>query len=70
MRILITNDDGWGAEGLEVLRQIAEQISSDVWVIAPEVNQSGASHSMTLHEPLRCKQTADKTFIKIGRAHV
>ena len=38
MRILITNDDGWGAEGLEVLRQIAEQISSDVWVIAPEVN--------------------------------
>ena len=66
MRILITNDDGWGAEGLEVLRQIAEQISSDVWIIAPEVNQSGASHSMTLHEPLRCKQLDKRTFIIRG----
>jgi 5'-nucleotidase len=66
MRILITNDDGWGAEGLEVLRQIAEKLSSDVWTFAPEVNQSGASHSMTLHEPLRCKQIADRTFIIRG----
>jgi 5'-nucleotidase len=66
MRILITNDDGVGAEGLDVLRRIAEQLSTDVWVIAPEQNQSGASHSMTLHEPLRCRQTDKRTFVIRG----
>ncbi len=66
MRILVTNDDGIGAEGLDVLCRIAERISSDVWVIAPESNQSGASHSMTLHEPLRCRQTDKRTYIVRG----
>ena len=66
MRILVTNDDGIGAEGLAVLRRIAEKLSSDVWVIAPEWNQSGASHSMTLHEPLRCRQTDERTFVIRG----
>jgi 5'-nucleotidase len=66
MRILLTNDDGYGAEGLEVLRQIAEELSSDVWIIAPEANQSGASHSMTLHEPLRLRQLDERTFVIRG----
>jgi 5'-nucleotidase len=66
MRILVTNDDGIGAEGLAVLRRIAEELSSDVWVIAPEKNQSGASHSMTLHEPLRLRQDDARTFVIRG----
>jgi len=66
MRILVTNDDGYGAEGLDVLRRIAEEVSSDVWVVAPEKNQSGASHSMTLHEPLRCRQMNERTFVIRG----
>ena len=66
MRILITNDDGIGAEGLNVLRTIAEGLSSDVWVIAPEMNQSGASHSMTLHEPMRCREVGERTFVVRG----
>jgi len=66
MRIMVTNDDGIGAHGLEVLRQIALQMSSDVWVIAPELNQSGASHSLTLHEPLRFRQLDDRTFVIRG----
>jgi 5'/3'-nucleotidase len=66
MRILITNDDGIAAEGLKVLRRIAETLSDDVWVIAPEVNQSGASHSMTLHEPLRCRQNDERTYVVRG----
>jgi 5'/3'-nucleotidase len=66
MRILVTNDDGIAAEGLDVLRRIAGELSSDVWVIAPESNQSGASHSMTLHEPLRLRQTDARTFIVRG----
>lgn len=66
MRILVTNDDGYGAEGLNVLLRIAQKLSSDVWVIAPEWNQSGASHSMTLHEPLRLKQMDERTFVIRG----
>ena len=66
MRILVTNDDGIGAEGMNVLRRIAEEVSSDVWVVAPEKNQSGASHSMTLHEPLRVRQTDERTFVLRG----
>jgi 5'/3'-nucleotidase len=66
MRILVTNDDGIAAEGLNVLRLLAEQLSSDVWVIAPESNQSGASHSMTLHEPLRLRQTDARTYVVRG----
>lgn len=66
MRILVTNDDGYAAEGLQILRRIALELSDDVWVIAPEWNQSGASHSMTLHEPLRCRQDDERTFVIRG----
>ncbi|RFA27267.1 5'/3'-nucleotidase SurE [Alkalilimnicola ehrlichii] len=52
-RILITNDDGYRAEGLKVMEQIANELSDDVWVIAPEHDQSGTSHSISLHQPLR-----------------
>jgi len=66
MRILVTNDDGADADGIGHLRRIAEEISTDVWVVAPEKNQSGASHSMTLHEPLRVRQTNARTFVLRG----
>lgn len=62
MRILLTNDDGIGAAGLDTLRDIAAEISDDVWVVAPDTDQSGASHSLTLHEPLRCRRVADRIF--------
>lgn len=54
-RILITNDDGVNAPGLRVLERIAKTLSDDVWVVAPETNQSGASHSLTLQRPLRVR---------------
>jgi 5'-nucleotidase len=66
MRILVTNDDGINAPGLVVLQEIAEKLSSDVWVVAPETNQSGASHSLTLHEPLRCRQVAERMYAVRG----
>lgn len=66
MRILVTNDDGYAAQGLQILRRIAQEHSDDVWVFAPEWNQSGASHSMTLHEPLRCRQDDERTFVVRG----
>jgi 5'-nucleotidase len=66
MRILITNDDGINAPGLRILRDIAKKISDDVWVVAPESNQSGTSHSMTLHEPLRCRDVAERMIAVNG----
>lgn len=48
MRILLTNDDGIHAQGLAVLETIARSLSDDVWVCAPEAEQSGASRSLTL----------------------
>ncbi len=66
MRILVTNDDGISAPGLEVLRKIAARLSSDVWVVAPETNQSGVSHSLTLFEPLRYREAGERTFAVRG----
>ena len=53
MRILVTNDDGIHAEGLDVCEKIARELSDDVWVIAPESDQSGVAHSLTLNDPLQ-----------------
>lgn len=61
-RILITNDDGIYAPGLEVLYRIAKSLCDDVWVVAPEVEQSGAGHSLTLRRPLRIKDHGEKRF--------
>ena len=66
MRILLTNDDGIHAEGLAVLERIARQISDDVWVVAPETDQSGLAHSLTLSEPLRLRQIDDRHFALRG----
>ena len=66
MRILITNDDGIHAKGLEILKAIALGLSPDVWTVAPETNQSGTSHSMTLHSPLRLRKIDDRTFAVAG----
>ncbi len=56
MRILVSNDDGIYAPGLSVLEEIARSLSDDVWVVAPETEQSGAGHSLTINDPLRIRQ--------------
>ncbi|MFZ1103914.1 MAG: 5'/3'-nucleotidase SurE [Hyphomicrobiaceae bacterium] len=66
MRILITNDDGIDAPGLHALREIAGQLSDDVWVVAPETNQSGASHSLSMREPLRLRRIDERAFAVRG----
>jgi 5'-nucleotidase len=62
MRILVTNDDGVHAEGLAVLEAIAGALSDDVWVCAPEGEQSGKSRSLTLSEPLRVRRLGERRF--------
>ena len=66
MRILLTNDDGIDAPGLHALREIAGQLSKDVWVVAPEVNKSGAGHSLSLNEPLRMRQLDERAYAVRG----
>ncbi|MGB7285766.1 MAG: 5'/3'-nucleotidase SurE [Salaquimonas sp.] len=66
MRILITNDDGIHAPGLQSLIRIAKKFTDDVWVCAPETDQSGLAHSLTLSEPLRLRRVADKHFALKG----
>ena len=52
MRILLVNDDGILAPGLKALERLARTLSKDVLVVAPETEQSAASHSLTLHRTL------------------
>jgi len=61
-RILVSNDDGIHAPGLEVMETIARALSDDVWIVAPDAEQSGAGHSLTLRRPLRIRKFADKRF--------
>jgi len=65
-RILVTNDDGIHAPGLKVLEKIALALSKDVWVVAPEYEQSGASHSLTLSDPLRVRHISRRRFAVRG----
>jgi 5'-nucleotidase len=66
MRILCTNDDGIHATGLAVLEKIARTFSDDVWVVAPEQEQSGASRALTLTAPIRVRQAGPKRFAVSG----
>jgi 5'-nucleotidase len=66
MRILLTNDDGIHAPGLEVLEAIAAQLSDDVWVCAPAEENSGAGHSLTLNYPVRLRQFGERRFAVAG----
>ena len=66
MRILITNDDGIHAPGLDVCEQIAGALSTDVWIVAPETDQSGVSHSLSLNDPLRLREIGKRRFAVKG----
>jgi 5'-nucleotidase len=66
VRILVSNDDGINAPGLKSLTKIAKAISDDVWIVAPEMEQSGAAHSLTLTEPLRIRKLSARKFAVKG----
>lgn len=66
MRILLTNDDGIRAKGLEVLEGIARQFSDDIWICAPDEEQSGMGHALTLTRPVRLRQHDERRFSVTG----
>jgi 5'-nucleotidase len=61
-RILVSNDDGIHAPGLKILERVARSLSKDVWVIAPEAEQSGASHGLSLRRPIPIHKVGPKRF--------
>lgn len=66
MRILCTNDDGIHARGLDSLVKIARDLSDDVWVVAPQEEQSGAARALTLAHPIRIRQYEEQRFSVTG----
>lgn len=65
-RILICNDDGINAPGLKLLTKVARALCPDVWIVAPEIEQSGSSHSLTLHRPLRVRRLGPRRYAVDG----
>ena len=66
LRILLTNDDGIHAPGFRVLQRIARALSDDLWIVAPESEQSAASHALTLHVPLRLRKITARKYAASG----
>lgn len=66
LRVLLCNDDGIHAAGLQTLKKIASHISRDIWTVAPEAEQSGASHSLTIRRPLSIRKLSPKRFAVNG----
>ncbi len=63
--LLVTNDDGIHAAGLAALARAVEELG-DVYVIAPEREQSACGHALTLHRPLRVERLGDRRFAVNG----
>ena len=61
LKLLVSNDDGILAHGLECLIAAAEPLG-EVWVVAPDREQSAMSHSLTLHHPLRPVKRGDRRW--------
>lgn len=69
MRILITNDDGIHAPGIELLARVAQQLAGEggeVFVVAPDTERSGVSHAITLYRPLRLRQVKPNWWASDG----
>ena len=62
MRILISNDDGINSEGLNSLAEAVNELACEVFVVAPDRDQSAASHSLSLDRPLRAQKITDNIF--------
>ncbi len=63
--ILVCNDDGIHSEGLAALAAALDEVG-EVWVVGPDRERSAASHSLTLHRPLRVTQLGPRRFTVDG----
>jgi 5'/3'-nucleotidase len=64
-RILITNDDGIFSEGIKLLAESLRALA-EVWVVAPDREQSASGHALTLSRPLRMQKVEEKRYAVDG----
>lgn len=64
--ILLSNDDGIQADGLRALAGVLGELG-ELWVVAPETQQSATSHGMTLYTPLRVKSYGEREYSVDGK---
>jgi 5'-nucleotidase len=64
-RILVSNDDGYFSDGLRALVDAVSPLG-EVWVVAPDREQSAASHAISLHRPLRITEVRERWFAVDG----
>lgn len=65
-RVLLVNDDGIDAAGIKILKNIAEKIANEVWIVAPAIDQSGVSCSVSLKAPFRVTKRAEREYALYG----
>jgi 5'-nucleotidase len=65
-RILIVNDDGIEAEGLKLLAELARDITDDIWIVAPDEERSGFSHSVSMTIPIRVRKIDERRYAVKG----
>lgn len=66
MRILLTNDDGYDASGIQILARVLRERGHDIYIVAPHRERSAASHSITLTEPLRVYTKKENEYAVTG----
>ena len=66
MRILVSNDDGVRAPGIEILAEAARSIGSDVWIVAPDRKWTAASHHLTFDRDLTLTSRAERVYACSG----
>lgn len=68
MIILITNDDGFGSEGIKLLKEVARNFASEIWIVAPDTDRSGAARSLDypVKQSIGIKQHSEREFSVSG----
>lgn len=65
-RVLLTNDDGFDAPGLELLAEAAHEIAEEVWIVAPSQDKSGVANSLSMREPVRVVKKGQRRYAVYG----
>jgi 5'-nucleotidase len=65
-RVLLVNDDGIDAPGMAVLEKVMRPLCNELWVVAPEQEQSGTSHAFSIQRPVRLREAGERRFAVDG----
>ncbi|HVR71669.1 MAG TPA: 5'/3'-nucleotidase SurE [Vicinamibacteria bacterium] len=64
--ILVSNDDGILSDGIKALAEAMDGLDGEVWIVAPEAEQSATSHAISIHRPLRIRRVRERWFAVDG----